>query len=83
MMGVSLAALGRTEEAIAHYRKALRFKPDYAEAYGNLGFALARLGRRDESIAQYRESLRIDPDFQPVYYDIDIASAVRGSGPKP
>ena len=36
--------LGRYREAIEAYREALRLKPDYAEAWYNLGFAM-KLGR--------------------------------------
>ena len=38
----ALAGRGQVDEAIAHYRKALEIKPDYAEAHNNLG---ERLGR--------------------------------------
>ena len=36
-LGNALVGRGRVEEAIAHYRKALEIKPDYAEDRGNLG----------------------------------------------
>ena len=40
--GVVLARLGRPAEAVAHFEAALRIRPDFAEARGNL----ARIGRR-------------------------------------
>ena len=39
-LGNALRDQGKLEEAIASYRQALRLKPDYAEAYNNLGIAL-------------------------------------------
>ena len=35
-LGNALAALGRTDEAIGHYRAALEINPSYAEARSNL-----------------------------------------------
>ena len=36
-MGVTLKEQGKLDEAIASYNKALAMKPDYAEAYNNMG----------------------------------------------
>ena len=58
-----LAGRGRIDEAIAHYRKALEIKPDYAEAHYNLGDVLAGRGQIDEAIAHYRKALEIKPDY--------------------
>ena len=59
-----LAGRGQVDEAIAHYRKALEIKPDYAEAHNNLGLALAGRGQVDEAIAHYRKALEIKPDYR-------------------
>ena len=32
---------GQLDEAIEHFHKAIRYKPDYASAHSNLGNALA------------------------------------------
>jgi tetratricopeptide (TPR) repeat protein len=39
-MGNALKDQGKLEEAIEAYNKALSIKPDYAEAYNNIGIAL-------------------------------------------
>ena len=39
-MGNALKEQGKLEEAIEAYNKALAIKPDYAEAYNNMGIAL-------------------------------------------
>jgi tetratricopeptide (TPR) repeat protein len=67
-LGVSLGAQGKVEEAFAHYRKALRLKPDFVEAQMNLGLNLAGQGKVKEAIAQYREVLRLKPDFIEAHY---------------
>ena len=77
-LGIALAARGQFDEAIAHYRKALEIKPDYAEAHDNLGLALAGRGQVDEAIAHYRKALEIEPDYADAHYNLGIALADRG-----
>ena len=36
-MGIILKRNGRVEEAIDSYKKAISLKPDYVQAYNNLG----------------------------------------------
>ena len=48
-----LAGDGHLDDAIAHYREAVRLRPDFAEAHSNLGVALADQGqgrRRDRAV---------------------------------
>jgi predicted TPR repeat methyltransferase len=52
---------GRLEEAIAAHRQAIRLKPDYAEAYNNLGAALQRVGQKEAAAAAYRQAIRLKP----------------------
>ena len=61
-LGVALASRGRTDEAIAHFRAAVKIKPDYANAHYNLVCALASRGRIDEAITHYHKFLEIKPD---------------------
>jgi tetratricopeptide (TPR) repeat protein len=51
----------RIEESITHLHRAIELKPDYAEAYYNLGTALERLERRDEAVAAYDRALALAP----------------------
>ena len=52
---ISLAALERVEEAIESLHRALRFRPSYLEARGNLGILLERAGRLEEAADCYRK----------------------------
>ena len=60
-LGAALASQGRLDEAVAHYRKALKIKPDDFRVLGNLGHILAEQGRLDEAVQSYREALAINP----------------------
>jgi Flp pilus assembly protein TadD len=61
-LAMALQDAGRTSEAIAHYREALRINPRFVAAYDNLGLALAGAGRQGDAIALYEEMLRLKPD---------------------
>jgi tetratricopeptide (TPR) repeat protein len=54
--------LGRYEEAIASYQRAVDIKPDKHDAWYNRGNALADLGRYEEAIASYDRAVDIKPD---------------------
>ncbi len=62
-LGLALAAEGRIDEAMAHYRKVLESRPDDALTHNNLGNALAGLGRFDEAATHYRHALKVQPNL--------------------
>jgi tetratricopeptide (TPR) repeat protein len=59
--GASLDALGRHDEAIGCFDKALEIDPRDAAAWINKGVSLDSLGRREEAIGCYDKALEIDP----------------------
>jgi tetratricopeptide (TPR) repeat protein len=69
-LGDAYGNLGRHREAIAAYRKALRFKPDETCIWNNLGAQYGKMGRHHDAIAAYKEALRIKPDDVLVWYNL-------------
>ena len=67
---VLLDTRGRMDEAAAHFREALRIRPDYAFAHYNLGNALAAQGRAAEALEQYRHTIRLMPDYANAWYNL-------------
>ena len=57
---------------MASYKKALSFKPDYAEAHYNMGNALKDQGKLDEAIAAYNRALSIKPDFAKAHRNLSL-----------
>ena len=49
--------------AIDNYKQALKIKPDYAEAYNNMGAALMGKGDPDAAIRSYKKALKIKPEY--------------------
>ena len=61
--------LGRKEEALASYDKALEINPENDKAYFNRGIVLDDLGRKEEALASYDKALEINPDKEEAYYN--------------
>jgi Flp pilus assembly protein TadD len=77
-LGVALAHLGRGQEAIPYYERALQLRPDYAYAENNLGLALAGAGRLPEAIAHFERAVQLDPCYANAEYNLGVALAKVG-----
>jgi tetratricopeptide (TPR) repeat protein len=58
------------EEAVRHFKEALRLKPDLAEGHSNLGNALLRMGRFEEAITECKEAQRLDPKLPTAHVNL-------------
>jgi len=72
-LGNLLSTASEDEAAIASYDQALKFKPDYHEAWYNRGIALDDLGRFEEVIASYDQALKFKPDYHLAWNNRGIA----------
>ena len=52
---------------------AIKIKPDYAEAYGNLGGALFHAKMTEEAIDYFKEAIRIRPGFAAAQKNLETA----------
>jgi len=76
-LGDALARLGRTEEAVVHFQKAINISNE-ADAHYNLGTVLASQGKLDEAIYHFRESIRVDPAYAKTYNNLGNALLYQG-----
>ena len=53
-------------------------KPDFLQAYSNLGVALKEQGEVEEAIASYRMVIELKPDFADVYLNLGIVFEQEG-----
>jgi tetratricopeptide (TPR) repeat protein len=72
-LGNALMRQERLDEAIRHYREALRIQPDHAKAHNNLGIALRRQGRLKEAVSHYEQALRIRPEYAEAHNNLGVA----------
>jgi tetratricopeptide (TPR) repeat protein len=59
-LGDAYDAAGRTDDAIAAYKRAIELKPSFAY-YNNLGGIYGRAGKVDEASAAYQKAAELDP----------------------
>jgi len=62
-LGVMLDESRDPEGACLAYSEATRLKPDFLQAWNNLGLALESLGRRDDAKDAYQAALAVDPAY--------------------
>lgn len=60
--GTALGQLGRLEEALESYEKALEISPDDRMVLTNRGITFSDLGRHEEAIASFDKALEADPE---------------------
>jgi len=78
-IAVELAARGRVDEAISHYRKAIELMPDPSSAHYNIAVELAGKGKIDEAIAHYRKVIEMKPRSTDAYNNLGVILESRGN----
>jgi tetratricopeptide (TPR) repeat protein len=69
---------GKCEEAIPQFSEALKFNPNFAEAYLGKGLCLVSLKRFDEAVPPLRNAERLTPGNPEVHHT--LATALQRSG---
>lgn len=66
---------GKFAESIAAAEQALKLRPDYAEAWNNIGAAYNSIGQWERASAALRQAIRLKPDFQLARNNLAVAEA--------
>jgi predicted O-linked N-acetylglucosamine transferase (SPINDLY family) len=69
LLGNALKDLDRRGEALDCYELAIELKPDYAEAYANLGVVYYELGNIEKSLSSYDRAVGIKSDYAEAYFN--------------
>lgn len=62
ILGVSIAALGRMDEAIAVLQRAIKINDQAASYHANLGEILRQVGKLDEAAVAIERAIKLDPN---------------------
>ncbi|MCB2184797.1 MAG: tetratricopeptide repeat protein [Deltaproteobacteria bacterium] len=62
--GIQLRKLGMYEEAVYHYRRAIKLSPDDEHLWFNMGRALCEGGSRETGISSLKKALSLRSDFE-------------------
>ncbi|WP_049810582.1 tetratricopeptide repeat protein [Bradyrhizobium japonicum] len=66
-LGNQLWQLGRTDEAVLHFQRALELNPQYLEAANNCGMLLFDLGRYAEALESFNVVEKLNPNSAALY----------------
>ena len=77
-LGNILAEQGHSEEAIAHFLKAIQIDPADWIAHYDLGSVLYQQGHAGEAIGQFRMALQINPACVEAHYNLGLALQFQG-----
>jgi Flp pilus assembly protein TadD len=76
--GLALEKKGKSDGAIAEYRKALRLNPNNELAHIDLGGVFGKKGDWEGASAECREALRLNPNLAKAHYNLGIALYEKG-----
>ncbi len=62
-LGSTYSKLGRADEALGHFKEALRLRPHFPEANHNMAHMVAMSGKLDEAREYFRKAIRLKPDY--------------------
>lgn len=65
-------------KAISAYNKVLGLRPDFTEAWVNLGRIYADLGKSKDAAKSFRRALAIDPDDPTILYNLGVVAQDMG-----
>jgi protein O-mannosyl-transferase len=71
--GVALFADRKNEEAISHFKMAIKLMPTDIKAHYNLGIALFAGQKNEEAIAHYKMAIKLQPNYTSAHYNLGNA----------
>ncbi|MBT8485497.1 MAG: tetratricopeptide repeat protein [Phycisphaerales bacterium] len=78
LIGTAERTLGRPEQAIAAFQRAVELRPDFVDALINLGNVLGESNRHSEAIAVLRRALTHEPDAPDIHANLGVALGAVG-----
>jgi tetratricopeptide (TPR) repeat protein len=81
-VGGALWRMGKSQDAIEYYERALRIKPDFPQAHCDLGTALLAQDRIADAIGHFEQALQLRPDRAILHYDLGDALMRAGRAPE-
>ena len=72
-MGNVLKDQGKQEAAFESYKKAISLKPNFAEAFNNMGVSLQNLAKFTEAIEAFKKALSIKFDYAEAFNNMGVS----------
>jgi Flp pilus assembly protein TadD len=77
-MGTLLVRCGEYEEAIERFRQAVRTKPDFVDAWFNLGVVSSMASRVGDAVSAYRRAIELNPQAAKAHNNLAILFQANG-----
>lgn len=71
--GIALGRLGKHEEALDAFSKAIEIDPQFASAWNDKGVTFGRLGRHEEGLDVFSKAIEINPQYAGAWYNKGVA----------
>ena len=69
ILGIICSNSGNLKQAVKHFEKIIKIKPDYHLAWSNRGNALLELKQYDQALASYDKAISLKPDYHSAWYN--------------
>ena len=78
IIGAVNQSIGKLDQALEAYKKAISIQPDFAEAYNNMGNALKDQGKLEEANNAYDKAISLKPDYPEAYNNMGVTLKDQG-----
>jgi tetratricopeptide (TPR) repeat protein len=72
-LGYAAEGLGKADQAIEYYQKAIEANPTHAKSWFNLGVQWGNKGRYEKEVEHYRQVLKLSPNHGKAWRNLGIA----------
>lgn len=79
-LGVMAHDRGEYDKAIEYYERAIKYKPDHAEAFNNIGNSLMKMNRPEAAVEAIKKAIELEPK-NPKFYN-NLGNALNQQGLK-
>ena len=73
ILGASAAQVDMTDEAITAFKKVISIKPEYPDAYINMGLLLHNQGNSEKAVELLKKAVLLQPDHEIAYNNLGLS----------
>ncbi len=77
-LGMALEEQGQFEQALDHYQKAIKIKPDHLKSLNGMGVLLVKMEQLDEAIEYLEKAKDVAPNFAQPYVNLAVIYLQKG-----
>ena len=78
IQGAVLMGLGQLDLSVDAFKKALAIKPNFTDAYNNVGNAFKAMGKLEEALEAYNQALTVNPNYADAYNNMGVCLQDQG-----